>query len=340
MRTCCISCGEPRKGSELRCLKCNGIFNMEPNFKYRGNPGENYPYIRQMISLGEVVTPILDFDTVSMKLEYYSPTFSYKDRGSKTLISALAERYVKPGETEINEDSSGNAGASIAAYGKRAGFNVNIFVPENTIHGKISQIESYGARIVPVKGGREKVAEAARLNRGVYASHVINPEFRDGIRELAYEIFRQGNGKVPDNIFIPVSAGTLLIGMYSGFHHLVESGEIEKVPSVIAVQTEAVSPLCSSVNDTPYDPDNSLGSVADALVSRTPPLLDLMSGIVRENGKCVTVSEQSIISARKNLALMGIYAEYSSATVLAAFSLSHFDGKSLLVITGNGLKTP
>ncbi|MCL5679643.1 MAG: pyridoxal-phosphate dependent enzyme [Candidatus Thermoplasmatota archaeon] len=340
MRTYCINCGESRKGSELRCLKCNGIFNMEPDFKYRDAYEENYPYIRQMISLGEVVTPILDFDAVSVKLEYFSPTFSYKDRGSKTLVSALAERYVKPGETEINEDSSGNAGASIAAYGKRAGFNVNIFVPENTIKGKISQIESYGARIVPVKGGRERVAEAARMNSGVYASHVINPEFRDGIRELAYEIFRQGNGKVPDNIFIPVSAGTLLIGMYSGFHHLMESGEIEKVPSIIAVQTEAVSPLCSSVNNTPYDPDNSIESVADALVSRTPPLLDLMSGIIKENGRCITVSEQSIIGARKNLALMGIYAEYSSATVLAAFSLSHFDGRSLLVITGNGLKTP
>ncbi|QRF76358.1 Threonine synthase [Thermoplasmatales archaeon] len=340
MKTYCIRCGGPRYHEELRCTSCNGLFNMKPDFRYRDKPEENFPYIEQMITLGEVVTPIVEFGAVSMKLDYFSPTFSYKDRGSKTLISALSGRYRDRTKTELNEDSSGNAGASIAAYGKRAGFNVNIFVPQNTKPGKISQIESYGARIIKVKGNREDVAEAARTNTGVYASHVLNPEFRDGIRELAYEIFRQTGGNIPDNIFLPVSAGTLLIGTYEGFHHLLASGEIDKLPSLIAVQTDAVSPLCSRVNNTAYDEGNSIESVADALVSRNPPLLDLMAAIVKESGKCVTVSEESIIRARKELALMGVYAEYSSATVMAAFAASHYEGRSLLVMTGNGLKTP
>lgn len=312
---------------------------MVPDFKYRDD-GSNYPYLKSMVSLGEVVTPILNFDDVSMKLEYFSPTFSYKDRGSKTLISSFTDRVDSISTTEINEDSSGNAGASIAAYGTRAGFKVNIFVPETTRAGKISQIEAYGARIVKVSGGRDNVAESAERNTGLYASHVMNPEFRDGIREIAYEIFRQGNGKMPDNIFVPVSAGTLLIGLFNGLKHLLDSNEIGGIPTIVAVQTNAVNPLCSRINESPYDPEIIEDSVADALVSRKPVLLDRMTEIVKEYGRCLTVDEQSIIEARRKLSSLGVYAEYSSATVMAAFTSAHLQGKSLLLITGNGLKTP
>lgn len=335
----CLNCGAKRKGQELRCSSCNGIFGMVPDFKYR-DVGSNYPYIKRFVTLGEVVTPIIDLDGFSLKLEYYSPTFSYKDRGSKTLVSSLRERTASPGSADLNEDSSGNAGASIAAYGSRAGFGVNIFVPETTMAGKISQIRSYGANIKKIAGGREKVAEAAERSPGIYASHVLNPEFRDGIREIAYEIFRQTNGKLPDNIFLPVSAGTLLLGIFSGFRHLLDSGEIEKIPKIVAVQTEYVNPLCSRLNGLKYDPDAVHESIADALVSRKPVLLDEMTRIVREYGTCITVSEESIIDARDRLSRFGVYTEYSSATTLAAFLSKKFDGNSLLLLTGNGLKTP
>jgi len=96
------------------------------------------------------------------------------------------------------------------------------------------------------------------------------------MRQIGYEIFRQPGHKSPRRIFVPVSAGTLLLGMISGLEHLLAFGDISKIPEFVAVQTEAFSPLCVAVNGFIYDPSNIPDSVADDLVSRNPPLLDLI----------------------------------------------------------------
>lgn len=333
----CVKCGKPRQREPLAYLcQCGGIYRYEADFKYHeGKFLDNYLYLTSTVSIGETQTPIVEMGDLMLKLEYFSPTFSYKDRGTKTLISYLKEML--PAGSRINEDSSGNAGASISAYGAAAGFDVNIFVPEKTVASKVKQIELYGAKIHKIPGSREDVSTAARTAEGYFASHVYNPEFRDGMREISYEIFRQVH-EVPDFIFMPVSAGTLLLGVISGFQHLLYSGEISKLPKIVAVQTEAVSPLCSRMNKLPFDPRANVPSIADALVSREPPLLDLMYQAMSETGACITVSEDEIIQARQELASKGILVEYSSATVFAAQKKFRGKGKKLLIMTGNGLK--
>ena len=338
MRVYCSVCGKNRvKFQEFPACECGGIFVMEPDFKYRdGNFLSRFPYLMEEVSIGETVTPIVKFQDMELKLEYFSPTFSYKDRGTKTLISWLKSNL--PRGSRINEDSSGNAGASVAAYGAAAGFDVNIFIPEKTVPGKINQIESYGAEIHRISGSREAVSDECRSAEGYFSSHVYNPEFRDGMREISYEIFHQYGGKVPENIFIPVSAGTLLLGVISGFRHLLESGEISKLPNFVAVQTETICPLCARMNNFPYDPLKPVQSIADALVSKEPPLLDLMVKDMFGIGSCVTVSEQEIMESRVELSRKGILVEYSSATVYAARKKKSVEGRSLLLMTGNGLK--
>ncbi len=339
MQACCSSCGSQRKNLEYRCEKCGGVFDLFPDFKFRDRLEDNFPHIKKWVSLGEVTTPIVQRGNLHLKLDYFSPTFSYKDRGARALISFLDSKLATGDMRNINEDSSGNAGAAISAYGAAAGFKVNIYVPEKTSPAKIGQISSYGANIIKVKGSREDVQVAAENADGVYSSHVMMPEFRDGIRTLSYELFRQFDGKAPDNIFVPVSAGTLLLGVYSGFRHLLESGEISRMPHIVAVQTEQVSPLCAKKEDKEFDPGREVNSVADALVSMKPPLLNLMHSAIRE-GSCITVGEKEIINARKELSASGIYVEYSSATVFAAYKKKKYEGNSALVLTGNGLKNP
>ena len=337
----CSICGKEGDSFNSSPLcSCGGILIPRVDFRYRdGNFKGNYPYLKHVISLGEVVTPVVDVAGMKLKLEYFSPTFSYKDRGSKVLISSLLENL--PKGSEINEDSSGNAGASIAAYGASAGYKVNIFVPEATMKSKMSQIIAYGAEIHAIKGTREDVATAAKSHQGYYASHVLNPEFRDGMRQISYEIFQQMGYRIPERVFIPVSAGTLMLGVIAGFRHLMDSGETSGMPEIVAVQTEAVCPLCSRINGFQYDPSAVTNSVADALVSKNPPLLDEMIRKLKHyGGKCVVVSEDEIISARNDLAHSGIYVEYSSATVFAASRKIHGNENALLIMTGNGLKTP
>src|SRR3970040_2313236 len=127
----CTNCHRPfpESGVPYRCPACGGIFDFTslPPFnparleadlpgiwRYRHTFGvpENSP----VVSLGEGNTPLvwdeMSGQDVAFKLEYLNPTGSFKDRGSAVLVSFLKSRGV---ESAV-EDSSGNAGASFAAY--------------------------------------------------------------------------------------------------------------------------------------------------------------------------------------------------------------------------------
>ncbi|QKR00972.1 pyridoxal-phosphate dependent enzyme [Metallosphaera tengchongensis] len=328
----CINCGREREGNEVRC-RCGGIYKVDVDFPFQKDLRLNFPYIKKWVSLGEWNTPSVKLENITFKLDFLNPTGSYKDRGSVTLISYLSQK----GITDIAEDSSGNAGASMSAYGAAAGMKVSIFVPSKSASGKLKQIQAYGAHVIKVQGDRESVSSEAERSGAYYASHVLQPEFRDGIRSLAYEIARDGGWKAPEEVYLPTSAGTLLLGVYEGFKHLINQGVIQEMPKLVAVQTEQVSPVCSKFNGVPYSPPREITSVADALVSTKPVLLDEMIKVLRETGDCVVVSENEVMEAWKYLARKGLLAEYSSAVGLAGL-WKRKANDAVVVLTGNGLK--
>ena len=108
----------------------------------------------RIISLGEGMTPLvgdqLDSCQHWFKLDYIFPTGSYKDRGASVLLSKAYEL----GIDRVIEDSSGNAGAAIAAYSARANIDCIIYCPEKTSAGKLTQILSYGAKLELIPGNR------------------------------------------------------------------------------------------------------------------------------------------------------------------------------------------
>lgn len=332
-----MSCGKSREGLEKFCTECGSTIEIIPENKYNDSMKKNFKYVKNWISLGESTTPIVRSDGVSFKLDYFQPTYSYKDRGARVAVSALADILREQNVEEINEDSSGNAGCAIAAYAGSAGFKVNIFVPEKANEMKLKQISSYGANIIKVEGGRENVAEQAMKHDGFFMSHVLLPEFRDGIRSLAYEIFKQYDGKVPDRIFVPVSAGTLFLGLHAGLNHLASSGEIDKIPEIICVQPQLIAPICAALGNIRWV-DEGKKSIADALVTKNSALMSHVVSRLKKVGTCVSVSEEEIVDARNRLAAKGMLVEYSSATVYAAYMKKNYEGENLLVMTGNGLK--
>lgn len=75
------------------------------------------------------MTPIIPFqDGVWFKMDYFMPALSFKDRGAAVLIAHAKSIGVE----RVVQDSSGNAGNSVAAYCGRAGIACDIFVPEGT----------------------------------------------------------------------------------------------------------------------------------------------------------------------------------------------------------------
>src|SRR5579883_2132742 len=119
------------------------------------------------VTLGEGATPLIEaprlaaaigIERLYLKLDSQNPTGSFKDRGT---AAAVAEALVR-GARHLVEDSSGNAGASAAAYAARAGLACTIYAPAAAPEAKLQQAEAYGARVVRVEGSRSDVTAAAR----------------------------------------------------------------------------------------------------------------------------------------------------------------------------------
>ena len=123
------------------------------------------------------------------KLESQMPTGSFKDRGTAVMLNHLIEVGVGP----IHEDSSGNAGSSIATYAAAAGLQCRIYVPATAPRGKVVQIAASGAEVRAIPGTRQAVTEAAlaAVGESFYASHNWQPFFIEGTKTLAYELWEQ-----------------------------------------------------------------------------------------------------------------------------------------------------
>ena len=153
------------------------------------------------------------------------------------------------GVREIVVDSSGNAGASFAAYAARAGMRLRLFVPADASPAKLLQARAHGAEVVPVPGPRSAAGEAARAaleGAGpdvAYGSHMWQPAFLAGTATFAYEVFEQLGRRAPDVVVAPLGGGTLLLGVHLGFDRLRAAGLIDRVPRLVGVQSAACAPL-------------------------------------------------------------------------------------------------
>ena len=155
----CAPDGNPLLVSDLPGIKRSDINQNERSiWRY----AKSLPiHIKNPISLGEGCTPLIKstYEDINcrFKLEWFSPTGSFKDRGTSVMLSLLRQQ----GISSVIEDSSGNGGASVAAYGANAGMMVKILVPASTQPAKIAQIRAYGAEVVLVPGQREASEKAA-----------------------------------------------------------------------------------------------------------------------------------------------------------------------------------
>ena len=254
------------------------------------------------------------------------------------------------GVTAVLEDSSGNGGAAIAGYGAMAGIDVKVLVPASTSIAKVVQARAYGADIVRVPGPRE-ATEAAAIDMSAdvfYASHNWHPFFLQGTKTLGYEIWEDMGFRVPDNIVIPASAGSNLLGCYLAFTELMRVGEIDRLPRLFVSQPENVAPLHLAFQaGVEHYVDQDFGpTVAEGTAIKRPIRLREMLQALRESkGGTTAVSESEIIEASLALARNGIYVEPTCAHAAAGFAKLIEDGSiaaaedTIVILTGTGLKT-
>jgi threonine synthase len=270
---------------------------------------------------------------------------SFKDRGAAVLVSHCKAI----GVTDVVQDSSGNAGNSVAAYSGRVGINCEIFVPEGTSPKKIDMIKAHGAKANVVPGSRDHCADVCRAkvrDEGkYYANHVYNPFFYEGTKTYIYEIYEQLH-RIPQNIFIPLGNGTLFLGAVFGLEHLVESGIIDKMPNVIAIQSEHCAPFAEAKRQGLKEPAavTPKPTLAEGIAIGQPMRgAEILEKIYKYDMEIVEIPEEAILPARATLAAKGIYCEHTTAGNYAAYQkYCQLHGKTkdcLITMCGAGLKS-
>jgi threonine synthase len=358
----CTNCGRgyPPKGLPYQCPKCGGIFDFSTPLKFDASRIEpTQPGIwrychtfglspdTEPVSLGEGNTPLVRAKALErqiyFKCEYQNPTGSFKDRGSTLMAAWLIQR----GMEGAVEDSSGNAGASFAAYAARAGIKARIFIPDSASGPKRKQIEAYGAELVPVPGSRSVVAESVRRAAGgkvAYASHAWLPFNLPGYATAAYEIFEQLGGRMPGAVIVPAGQGGLLLGLARGYNELrIAIMSTNIIPNMVGVQARACAPLWALFNAG----RDGLGFVAENKtlaegVQVRNPLRGsaVLEEIARSGGIITTVDEEDILPGRDALARLGFYVEPTSAIVWSGLcqTIHKLPDPVVVILTGSGLK--
>ncbi|QAA76309.1 MAG: Threonine synthase [Candidatus Bipolaricaulis sibiricus] len=309
------------------------------------------------LTLGEGGTPLvpslrigprLGID-VAFKLEGANPTGSFKDRGAAVLVAVLRSA----GAAAVADDSSGNAGAALAAYAARAGLRAVLFAPAHASGPKLAQIAALGAELVRVSGPRERatraVEEACRTDPTLfYASHNTSPYFVAGLTTVAYEWIEDRGRAVPDHVVVPAGGGGLFLGIHQGFAAALRLGWIDRVPQVHIAQPAACAPLVRALHrgdNVPHEPYPGM-TVAEGTRIPTPARGQQVVALLRAaGGNGVAVEEDAIHAAQRRLAREeGIHVEPTAALAVAALPALLDQGTIRpgqqvgVVLTASGLK--
>jgi threonine synthase len=361
LETSCLDCGRvyPLDGAPYRCPVCGGLYDIpaplpyDPGLVDLSQPGIwryrhtfGLPDGAQPVSLGEGGTPLLWAEAfgrqVAFKCEFSNPTGSFKDRGS----AVIAARLMSRGVTEAVEDSSGNAGASFAAYAARAGIRARIFVPASAAGPKRQQIEAFAAELHQIHGSRSDVSAAVLLEAAggsTYASHAWLPFNMPGYATASYEIMEQ-LGRMPAAVVVPAGHGGLLLGLFRGFEAVRHAGRIAGRPRMVGVQALACAPLWAAHANS-AEPSSTRVTEGQTLAEGVRVLDPLrreavLRAVKVSGGAFVAVDEPHILPGRDALAQRGLYVEPTSAIVWRALEemLPSLPDPVVVVLTGSGYK--
>jgi threonine synthase len=311
------------------------------------------------VTLGEGATALvplqlgasLGLPHLYAKNESQNPTWSFKDR-----LGTLALSWAKAhGRRGVAISSSGNAGATAAAYAARAGLPCIVFTTRAFPGPMLRFMQSFGAMVVctPTAPDRWVLNRAVSEEWGFMpVSNLMGPPVGshpvaiEGCKTIAYELVEDLGGELPDAVVIPVAYGDSISGIYRGFRDLAEAGVVDRIPRLVAV--EAYPSLTEALRDdepTPQAVDGS-GSLASS-VATPQGTFQALRALRATDGMAVAVSNEETEAARTELReRKGLLVEFSSAMPLAAVRKLVADGRLgaddrvVLLHTSTGLKDP
>ena len=359
----CVECAHFTESAELApsCSRCGSpvVLDSEPGPAIRRGELEVLPpgvwryraFLptvdrERVVTLGEGGTPLLHAERLGRELglrnllikdESRNPTGSFMDRGVTVLLSLAAERGVK----ECTCVTTGNLGASLAAYCAKAAMDSRIRVHPNTDQGKLYQMLAYGAEVATASARSERRSTAQSL-----AVTARNPYLLEGEKTTAFEVIQDLEWTPPDVIVVPVGTGGHLTMIWRAIGQLRRSGLVGNSPCrLIGVQVETGT---EPVKEGKKGPRPARSAPVAELEDSEPYFRGEASQAIRDSqGASVSTTEGETLGATGLLARTeGIFAEAASASVIASLraaahsGLVRGDDTVVCIITGAGLKDP
>jgi threonine synthase len=282
-----------------------------------------------------------------IKNEGQNPSGSLKDRAS-FLVVAEALRL---GEARVVAASTGNAASALSAVCAAAGLEALIFVPEKAPRGKLVQMATHGARVVPVKGTYDDAFALSlaftQKRGGLNRNTAYHPLTIEGKKTVSLELAAQLGFEAPDAVFVPVGDGVILAGVHKGFADLVAVGLLSRLPRLFAVQAEASDAIHRFIQTGAYQSAENPTTVADSISVSCPSNAHWARRAVLETkGLSLTVTDAEILAAQRALAASaGVFGEPAAAAAYAGLVKLQAgphalpaSAKVVVLVTGHGLK--
>lgn len=262
---------------------------------------------------------------ILLKLEYFNPLGSVKDRIGKNMIEAAEKSGKLNKETTLIEPTSGNTGIALAYISAQRGYKLILTMPDTMSMERRKLLQIFGAELVltPGSGGmKAAIAKAEELNKEIKNSLILqqfanpaNPEIHR--LTTAEEIWDATDGKV-DIIVAGVGTGGTITGLSEALK--------KKNPALKSYAVEPVdSPVLSGGSPGPHKIQGiGAGFIPDVLNTES------YDGVIKVSS--ADAGERSRRLAREEGILVGISA---GANVLAAEMLAENEenkGKTIVTI--------
>ncbi|MFH1978199.1 MAG: threonine synthase [Candidatus Aenigmatarchaeota archaeon] len=364
----CSKCDTKYKLKELvfRCRECGG--SLEVIYDYtklkkiislkilQKRPFNHARYkeffpVKNLVSIQEGGTPLIRSHNIEkefgLKFELYfkneavNPTGSFKDRGSTVELA----KAIEFGKKHVACASTGNMGASVAAYSGIARKKCRVIVPKDAAHVKIEQILGYGADVYQINGDYNDAADLVEYAFRKHGAYLLGDYLyrREGTKSVGFELAEQINA---DYVVCPVGNGTLISAVWKAYKEFKELGFIESTPKIVAIQAEKCNPVTKAFRSGEAIIPVSGKTIAVAMECGNPLDGDRALKAVHEStGYADHVSDKEILNSRNTLAKTeGLFAEPAGAAslagILAGKTKIKRGSKVVCLVTGHGLKTP
>jgi threonine synthase len=319
------------------------LLPVEPPAEQRLAPGltplVRAPRLAEALGVGEL----------HLKLDTANPTHSFKDR----VVAVAAAKAQELGLTTLSCSSTGNLANAVAARAAAEGLEAAVFCPADLEPEKLTPTAVYGATLYAVDGTYD---DCSRLTIELsfelpwaFVNVGLRSYYAEGSKTLAYEIAEQLGWELPDVVVAPIASGSLYTKLHQGFADLIELGLGEGTPPrLVGGQAEGCAPVATAFATgepvKPVRPD----TVARSLAIGSPADGDLAVATANASAGAIhAVAEDAVGEGMSLLAeTAGVFGETAAGVTLGALREAVASGgagaddRVVLLVTGDGLKTP